>query len=193
MNVSPDQDTNPTDEVSSDVTPTRRPSAVRRRSPAFAALVLALTVVAIALSTPAGAAMVVTYGKPGSVDEPAHYIHCNNNSTNPSIWVEGVQTRASPVGGVQKVGASVTLFKWTGSNWVQVGFQTLGFNWTRVGYGKVSFGPASWSLGSHGYYKAEVKVQWVTQYDAFIGASFIVPDNAADFSASYAYPASCWA
>lgn len=160
-------------------------------------LVLALACVAVVATclpmTSASAATVTMSGTPGQVYEGTHYIHCNNNYSSPSISVEGVQTWASVAGGIQKVGASVTLFKWTNTGWTQVGFQSLGYNWTRLNYGAVSFGPASWSLGSHGYYKAEVTVQWVTQYNGFIGQSIIRPAVPADFSASYAYNGYCWA
>jgi hypothetical protein len=165
---------------------------VRTAILAFAVAGLAAVAMAAAPTTPAGAATQTLWGAPGAIYEGAHYIHCNNGAS-PSIWVEGVQTWASPVGGYQRVGADVILFKWTNAGWTEVGRQALGFNFTRVGYGSVSFGSAAWNLSSHGYYKADIRVQWVNQYGGLIGQNIIQPAVPGDFSAWYAYNGYCWA
>jgi hypothetical protein len=148
-------------------------------------------------AAPADAATVTPKGSPGSVYEPLYYIHCNSSSS-PSLWVEGVQTWASPAySGPQKVGAGVYLYKMTSSGgWTLVGSQALGAGWTQVGYGAVSFRAASWSLGSHGYYTAVVQVQWLNQYGGFLGDATIRPSQPGDFTAYnawYGWPAYCYA
>jgi hypothetical protein len=148
-------------------------------------------------AAPAEAETITSQGSPGSVYESLPYVHCNSSGT-PSLWVEGVQTWASPAyGGAQKVGAWVYLYKMTSSGgWNLVGSQALGWNWTRVGYGAVSFRDAGWSLSSHGYYTAVVQVRWSNEYGGFLGEAIIRPSQPDDFAAAnawYGWPAYCHA
>jgi hypothetical protein len=156
----------------------------------------AVLLVTLVCAVPANARTLESWGSPGSVHEDNYYIHCNYTST-PSLWVEGVQTWASPAYiGTQKVGAWVDLYKLTSSGWSKVGYYPLGSSWTHPATGSISFGPANWSLGGHGYYTAYVRVQWLNQYGGLLGQRTIIPNQPYDFTASYAWagnPASCYA